>query len=444
MKAKIYWGILFLVILCLGGCSPEQSESIEAYLGPPKLSSELEGLNEIVKRYIEQGYNLYVPRDVKERETVFFRDINGNGVKEALVFLKDKNKNSHLLEVSYQNKIWQENSFINLSASDVVWFETEDLDRDGNWEVYITTEDENIASQMLLVFEKEDEKLVSRWSKSMKSTVIGSIGEPQIHLYMVLEDMGAPQQNEGKVYVYAYRDKRYQRIAGIDIEDYFYGPWKSQIGYIFKDKKALILDLGIGAHSGKTEIILYEKGRWFNGAEKMGDASESLLFQTYPRASQDIDKDGIIEFSVPRPTAGDEENPLAETNWVDHWHQLDENYHLKEKLCSVMNPTIGYQFLFPEKWFEQNQNIRVEMNRWNEVEPYMDFYIYDKGEKTPLYWVYFIDKAQYPLELFEGQEKIMEDETYYILRESFELPARYQFLEVDIEDFRQKFLKWEP
>lgn len=385
---------------------------------------------------MEQGYELFVPTGEYSRELIYFQDLNEDGINEALVFLRDKNKNTYILEAVYQDKNWKEESLLNLSATSILSFRTADLDRDHFAELYIVVEDQSIFENMLFVFEKAEDQIIPRFSKTMRDAVIGEIGEQNAHLYTVMEERDEQDISHSRVDVYEYRGKQYNRVGEVPIEPYFYGPYNTQIGYVNSGKKALIVDLGIGAHSGKTEVIMYENEKWKNLFTETEEKEQTLLFQAYPRISKDVDGDGIIEFPVPMPTMGDEDKSMAETIWVDTWYQLDDSLKLQYDCTTVSNDSVGYTFLFPTSW---ENKVRVEMNAWNEIEPYMDFYIYEGGETIPLYWIYFIDKTKYGLDYFTEMERVGETETYYILRQSFDIPNEYHDMQIPIEEFQERF-----
>jgi hypothetical protein len=434
MRKKLFVCTLFLFIF-FTACGTKEIEEIDFYLHPPKLTPELEGLNNIAKNYIDKDYEIFMPKNILDKELIFFKDLNSDNIQEAIMFLKDANGKIFILISSYLNSVWKEESLIDLSSFSLAKFIVEDLDKDGLYELYALVEDENSYEKKIFVFEKDIDGVCARFSKIVSDMVVGSISNQKKQLFLVTDTRDNGDNSFAFVEVFDYENDRFGKKTDVQIEPYFYGPYMSQIGKLNKKSTALILNMGVGEHSGLTEIILEENGKLINvfNSNKINQLS---LLQNHPVVSEDINNDGYIEISIPEPTKGSEGKSFSEIVWIDKWYQVLEDNSLEYKIQSIDNYSVMKKFIFPKRW---DGKIGAEINKWNESEPFMDFYIIDNGSKIPLLWIYFIDRELYEIDELEGLNLIEETEKYYIMYQLFEVESKYEYLQLSNEEIKNNF-----
>lgn len=124
------------------------------------------------------------------------------------------------------------------------------------------------------------------------------------------------------------------------------------IGAASEDKQAIFVDLGIGAHSGLTEIIIKENGKYTSTLSC--DKGDELhhAFKPYPLLSKDINNDGIIEIGIQSMPPETDNLPMAAIPWINDWYRWNGNDGLIQKpvLQEYSNYGEGFRFIIPDNW----------------------------------------------------------------------------------------------
>ncbi|MEH7814525.1 hypothetical protein V7649_23340, partial [Bacillus toyonensis] len=149
-----------------------------------------------------------------------------------------------------------------------------------------------------------------------------------------------------------------------------------QMGHISKTLKAIVIDAGIGAHSGITYVAKFDKDHY----EVLPIDGKEDLFNEYVVESKDVNEDGIIEFvRTVRPKGWEDkshgDSPLFERyiQWSeDGTKPIEERYIDIEKGYFVKIPEelIG-KITIPDQQKESNSQKFLDVNTneiWLEVQ----------------------------------------------------------------------------
>ena len=206
------------------------------------------------------------------------------------------------------------------------------------------------------------------------------------------------EEFSAKAQVFKHSDKSMKLLDEIPTE-YVNGYIKTFIGQVTQDKIGLLLDSGVGAHSGLTELLLLENGKLKKVS--FGEEDDNLAFKPYMTCSEDIDGDGILEISTLRPVAGYEDASMAGTVWVTVWYKWDGASDLVQVEEGYANYEDGYYFRFPAKW---GQEITIDRQEYGAKDRWTNFGYIDGTTKRPLFTINTFSREQW-----DKMKKVSED-----------------------------------
>lgn len=149
---------------------------------------------------------------------------------------------------------------------------------------------------------------------------IGNLDEDNIPEIVVYEQRDSKNMNdEGALVLYKYKDGTYKKMDKISMS-YDNTSVNLVIGQATKGKNAVFLNTHVGAHSETFYLFTIEDGK-FNS--RINDKKVRLL-SVYTNAQiKDIDKDGILEFSVYDTDPESSDSSSAGSDKINIWYKWD-------------------------------------------------------------------------------------------------------------------------
>lgn len=138
----------------------------------------------------------------------------------------------------------------------------------------------------------------------------------------------------GALALYKYKDGTYKQVDKISM-NYDNTCINMVIGQAAKDKNAVFIHTGVGAHSEDFYLFTMENEKLIN---RINNKQASLLSVYSSAQIKDIDKDGILEFSVytTDPESGD--NSSAGSDKMNIWYKWNGKDGVKFIKCEKATP----------------------------------------------------------------------------------------------------------
>ena len=121
----------------------------------------------------------------------------------------------------------------------------------------------------------------------------------------------------GALAVYQFKDNKYQKVASTSME-YDNTCVKMVIGAAAPGQNALFMQTGVGAHGEMFHLFLLKEGK----LQPAIDNSNARLLSAYASGDiTDIDKDGIMEFSIYVEDPDGKGTAMADSDKVSYWYK---------------------------------------------------------------------------------------------------------------------------
>ncbi|OWR32747.1 hypothetical protein CDO73_03885 [Saccharibacillus sp. O23] len=285
-------------MLLLSGCSDTLSlPDPTSLIRPPRLPADKEALKSVIDRQLPVGATEVRTRDSEDTSAIHYSDLDGDGVREAIVFYKpaDSTENLHLMILQEQEGTWVKMLDFEGEGQVLDKLEFVDISGDGYVDILagfgVDGEDAaNGAGNLLMVYSYTGQALEILGNKLAYADFalvdLNGAGREELAIINLKPNIGTD------IRVYQYQDKNFQEIASLDL------PNKTVTGYyhvtsgkISADQNGLVLDIMIGS-STYTQIITMKNGV----LESVID--ETTAFKDGMLKSEDVNGDGIIEIGT--------------------------------------------------------------------------------------------------------------------------------------------------
>lgn len=350
--------LLFLLMLfSLTGCS--LFETNMSLMSPPSLPDSEEEILLAIDKYVPNSQELLTPLDDKRANPIIMEDLDGDGQDEAVVFY---NKKSGIIKGVVLKNIdgWKQFATFDSGGKvlhDLAFF---DLTGDGKKEIIIGTAyaKDYESSRVLYVYQmssNEPELLLEEAYNHFLTDDFGSTGPALmvINFYNSIENI---------ITMYQIKDEALTVADQISLDPYINGYANLKSGRISPSKWGLMLDVGLGAHSGKTFVISVQNGIMKN---IFPNSEDDPTFKASLSYSDDTNGDGILEYSILEEPILEEEIPHSDMPYITVYYQLNDTYEQEIASKSFYNVTYNYQILLPLEWGEIKVN---KTDDWKYVE----------------------------------------------------------------------------
>lgn len=381
-KVHVLIYLLFLSLL-FSGCSLFEGHS--SLLTPPSLNDQQTELKAVISKYLPEQAEILTPLDMKEAQSIFLEDLDGDGQEEIIVFYKMTNRAESMKGIVLKkDEVWKKIAEFDGTGFFLSEVRFVDLNNNGRKEIIAGFRfSEELDDKGLLVydiFSDDSPKLL--------------LDKPYTHV--VIDDFQQQKNNElvlikfdrnslNKMVLYRYVREQMTEIATLELDPYVDGYLQAISGLITNKQKAIVLDGYIGAHSGFTNVITINNDTFTN----VFDAESEATFKPYVTKSEDINSDGILEISLPTKPISKKERSYAETPYYETYYQLTDDFDLKAVARRFFNYEFLYEIQIPDTWPDQINIERSDDNR------YIKFI--DVSTNEVLFDVYATEKEKEPI-----------------------------------------------
>ena len=338
----------------LSGCSVE-IRSIDSLMRPPHTAMEAE-LQKSISALIGDEISYRSPESGEDHSAITIRDINRDGVNEAVVFYvkNDDASTVRMCVLTQSGKDWLLVSDFTGNGNGVLTVNFEDLNDDNDEEILVTWFIFNDKSQKKLSIYAADTQ-----NNSLK--VSSCISEPY-NLMAVTDAYGDGEKQLLVAYSNITKeiDKNTLKLIGVSKDNEI-----SILNEIILDNRIinltsistdlppggnprLYVDAHVSDKSSITQVIEWNAEQR-NFVSSINDTNAAdLTLRSSNLICKDIDKDGIIEIPVQKPLS-ESINSDTSLAYLLEWCEIKDSALVPQEY-HIVNMLENYTLYFPKEW----------------------------------------------------------------------------------------------
>ncbi len=339
----------------LSGCSVEL-RSIDSLMRPPHTATEAE-LKNSINKLLGNQISYRAPESGKNHSAITLRDINGDEIKEAIVFYVKNDDTSvvRMCVLTQHGEDWILVSDFAGNGSGVLTVDFDDLNNDRDEEILVTW----------FLFDDKSQKMLSVYTADTDENTLkvsARISEPY-SIMAVTDVYGVGNKQLLIAYSNTTRvsDRTTLKLIGVSEGDEIL-----LINEMNLDSRIIsLLSIGSDLPSGNVTPRLYIDAQISDGqsitqvlewsmdqrkfVSLINDAVEpDMTLRSSNLLSKDIDDDGIIEIPLRKPMS-ESINSDTSLGYVLEWCEV-KNSKLVPKEYYVVNLLENYTLYYPKEW----------------------------------------------------------------------------------------------
>lgn len=389
-KKQLMWILILMVGLFYTGCTSFSAE--EAMQPPAQAINDSGTIDDIFSSILGEDYRI---ANLTDLIPVYTLDFTGDQQEDMLMFYENINEPDTLYGGLFveEGNGWHLYEGIDGENKKLDRVEFADLDENGQSEIYVSWQIDGSRDYGLEVYRVEEGALELTYSDLVKNWVIGDlIGEGHDSLIVAKQLLITDLDRIGTVEMIDYDGEAFTVVASCEFDPFAYGPETMIIGKADEHTQGLFLDYVVGAHSGVTDLIIYQDGELNNVFFDVEEKYTNATFKPYSLYSKDVNGDGIIEIGIHVPVFGQENESMASTVWMISWYQWDGQAGLKPVAYTYENYPTGFAFHYPDNW--DPNKVEIEVTTYDDQWTF-GFIYHDEGGEHLLFTVKAYDSSSW-------------------------------------------------
>ncbi|WP_379247900.1 hypothetical protein [Paenibacillus sp. GCM10028914] len=372
MKAAMS-GVLMFV---LGGCS-FISDPV-SLMTAPKLPADEETLMGAINSQKPENSNIIRPRNSSDPSSIRVKDLNNDGIMEAVVFYITPNEDVqiHGMILQQQGNSWVKKLDFEGEGTMLETFDLIDITNDGNFEIVAGfSRGEEGVQNGLVVYTYDNDALEKVLQLPYTHFEMTDLNGDKIKELTVVS-LQKYELSFITTYQFDQATHDFKELAKLDLGKNVEKYYNIVSGKVAKDKEGIILDTSIVSNSSTTKLIIMEDGALIDILK------EDAAYKELPVESEDIDGDGILEIGLLEEPMGWDDDILEDIPYFYTYYQWDGETHLanmknglKFVLQRYQDEDNGFFLTFPAEW---HNNLTIDPN--SDKNRYLKFTMTDSGE----------------------------------------------------------------
>lgn len=341
MKKRVF--LLFAaVILLLCGCSATSAEDFYAL---PQLSNTYIALQNEINELLASGAEYASPSSGQNRQAVQLEDINGDGVKEAIVFTSVRGAAKpikiHIFED--QGDLYTEVALIEGEGTGVESVSYLDMDKDGSQEIAVGW---RIASGMniLSVYSMKDFSELNIFSTDYAKYAAFDLDDDGADEIIVLHE--EPSEGGGSAEVFRLSDSEISSES-CALSEEMHAISRVRTTHLTDGTPAVLVESLTAGGGLVTDIIANSE----SGVKNLAVDALSLKSLTQRPLqiwSRDIDGDDVLD--VPQLEALPVQAEATSVYYLTRWYDYAASGHRSLVQTSYVNTAGSWYLVIPEEW----------------------------------------------------------------------------------------------
>ncbi|MED4728153.1 hypothetical protein P9597_08365 [Aneurinibacillus migulanus] len=352
MKKRIgRWVCLAAVLALISGCAVLTEPS--HLMKTPNAKDEQRAIYQAVIRSLPSGAKLLAPSKPERTSPIELKDLDGDGEEEAIAFYKTKKDDYaiYILVLRREGDEWKRIIAEQNIGQTLYYADYQDVTGDGTLDIIMGIgSEEAIEPNDLIVYALQGDKLKPLLNRPYTEVAVGNLDEDKAaELVVFLHDR---EKLTAQAQVYKMKNGSYTVVDTLPMDGTINSYEQVEIGRATREKWGVFVDVGVGAHSAYTDLLIMENGKLRNvfTAGRPEEASEKT-WKAYSVPSEDINHDGIMEIAtLIEPPGVEDDIAMANMPWITSWSRWDGKAGLMPVHENYNNYEIGFRFDFPSNW----------------------------------------------------------------------------------------------
>ncbi|MED0962287.1 hypothetical protein [Bacillus paramycoides] len=332
------WIGIMGIIFILTGC--KMSEAPTNLMVAPANEKWINELKEQIDKDLPVNYRLLTPMSNKDKQMIWSMDFKQDNKKEAIVFYKLPNEDHSVYLAVYEEigNGWKIKSTHKFDGGEVDIVEVGDFTGNGKRELLIgISVSRESLDHVMYVFSEENDDMKEIYNRH--------------YTKLFIENLNRNGLNDISLVTYEKDEKltvefieQFKTISEVSFDPFINSIQRIQFGCISKLSKAVVIDAGVGAHSGVTYVAKFDKDHY----EELPIDGKEDLFNDYVVESKDVNEDGIIEFVRTVRPKGWEDKSHGDSPLFERYIQWSEDgtKPIEERYINIEK---GYFVKIPEE-----------------------------------------------------------------------------------------------
>ena len=391
LRAVLSVSVIVSFIL-ISGCH-RINTNIEELISPPTLTDDQKTLKSAVEKTIGAvDYKLKRPDSGEYSSSFIFKDVDGDGKEEAIVFYSVSEEDITYIHIMEKDGNGWVSSYKSAGPFDeIAEIKFESLENSGDIDIIVEWYDSKKRNETVEVYKYRDGLLETLFSEECEKFALSDItgdGICDMALFRAVQGGGY------KVDIISAKEAKIGKLDGIYLKNDIAEILKITSGEIEKGRIALFVDYKTGFGDISSDAVIYSEGK-----------PEMLFAQIKDKAPErngdvceDIDFDGVIEIPYQKLVSGYSEEDELKLYITEYKYLSNGKLKIKER---VFRDADGrFIFIIPEKWNDKiTIRVETENSEWSVRE-------YVPGEKEKeLLRIKVIKKGTYK-DVFEENFKL--------------------------------------
>lgn len=355
MRAYIKTTIIIVIVLLVAvmpvGCAviPADITELES---PPKLTAEQQSIVKALESHVGGKVTYRFPLDGDYRSAFIMKDLDYNGVKEAIAFYSPSVNSASAPHIAILNKSgnsWKIAYDIGSDGNEIGCIAFGDFNGDGFDDIAVGWRTFNSTDLTLIVYIKNNKSFskvnLGTFTK-MKTLDIDKNGKTDIILLKLDSD-----EKQAVAKLISYRNGKLLVVSSAPLDSTVTNYRGVYVTKLLNGKDpAILIDGAKSENKFITEVITFSNGRLHSPLydPEKHTVNSTMRFVDY--RCTDINNDGIIEVPMPVELPSPADIKSSNKIWLVRWSVFDGAKSWTTKLSCVMNTSKNYYFKYPDKW----------------------------------------------------------------------------------------------
>ncbi|MBN6189176.1 VCBS repeat-containing protein [Aneurinibacillus sp. BA2021] len=367
--------LLFAAILTLSGCGTASSPI--DLVTTPRMDDAQQKARAAVLRALPDDAALTLPVQAERTSALNLIDLDGDGTQEVVAFYKNQQlPEVGMLVLTNESGTWKKASNLTFQGTAIMYAAIQDLDGNKRPELLVGV-DESSDWNTLSIYQFKNKEIKRIDVLTYTEFAMGNLNDdPLPEMVALTLDR---EKGKAKAQVYALRNRSLDLIDELAMNGSINGYEQVLIGEAAKGQKGVFVDMGVGAHSSYTALLILKNGRLHNVVAAPDDET-ALTYTPHSLYSKDIDGDGIVEIGIQHEPPGSEDLPLIDVPWIDGWYRWNGKDGLTLVHQTYTDIESGYRFHIPAAWHGRYTVKRVETKGTEHISTF--YYVDTTGKIT--------------------------------------------------------------
>lgn len=390
----------------LTGCSSFRLvTSPEELYAPPQLPAEYTELNSAIRALLTSGMEYAAPISGSNTQTVQLHDLDGDGVQEALAFLRSPAEEQPLRIHIFRKGSggYEPAAVIAGSGTDIYSFAARDLNGDGLAELLIgwKTGAELRALSVWTARDEAPQELLRAAYAKYDVTDLDGDGLAEVTVFRSDEQGAAATDlyiwNEGML------EKTSEERLSYSLTELAAG---RVVSGVLRDGTPALFAVGVSGYGAAvTDILLLREGQLTNAARSPNTGITTEIYRHRGLWPCDLDGDGVTEIPAAAVIPAAEEEDETEYCRVD-WYSHDSGGFRETALSTYHNTIDGWYLELPAGWAG-----KIALSRGYHAADEMAVTVYDRESGAPLVRICAITGSSRELKASRGNRIILSRQT---------------------------------